>query len=162
MSRAAAARRLLLAALWTAALAASLYGLDRFLLGTPARGWQRAADPDQIPAEVRPVAAPAYLPERLGWPPDAVLYRVGESPGWWLGAGVTGGSDPDLWIGRGAPPAPEALGDARACVEGADPERCPEPWHHLSGRVEGEVVHVVGRLDPGELRRILAGLHPRE
>jgi len=157
------ARRIAIAAAWTAVFAVGLWKLDRALLAPPPpRGWVAVATIDQMPAAAGPVVLPAYLPGRFEWPPRVLRFRTGPHPGWWLGLFERGAAESSLWIGAGEAPLPEAMPAGSACVHGGAPG-CEGGWHGLSKQLpDGRAVHVITTLDPAEASRVLQGLQHAE
>jgi|GEM_PF-2499893 len=156
-----APRRLALTLVWTAVLAAGLYGADRFLLGDRPTGWQRALAMEAIPPEAGVIPTPRIVPEHLGWPPRVILYRVGPETGCWLGLAGATDDEPPLWIGVGAPPLPESLEPLAGCVSPLRVD-CPAGWRSLSVGSGGATIHVLGALPPAEMRRVIKGLEPHD
>ena len=149
-------RRSVAGLLWTVALVAGLYLVDRLLMG-PRRpqGWVEAESLAAVPAEVGPLPVPAFLPNTMAWPPARVIFRTGARPGWWLGLERSGG-EVGLWIGSGVDPVPAALGEVRSCVASA--VSCPRGWRVLSTSRSARTIFVVSRASTQQSARILAGL----
>jgi len=162
MRRGRTIRRPLWAAVWTAALAGALFGMDRLLWGPRIEGWAAATAVQEVPQAAGPVYLPAYLPERLRWPPSAIVYRLGDQPAWWLGLSAGQGGAPRLWVGQGGAPLPAVLGDAGRCLAAGPRGTCPPDWRHLSTLIGGQTIQVLGKLDAGELRRVIDSLAPTE
>ncbi|HYU16629.1 MAG TPA: hypothetical protein VEL05_11175 [Candidatus Acidoferrum sp.] len=143
---------------WTLLLGLAMRGLDRWIVGPPpAASWLVAARVQEVPRSAG-LPAPAYLPERLAWPPERVLYRA-DGAGAWIGVAEPAGEEPVLWIGVSGGAPPEALGRLAGCL--ADPGRavCPAGWRTLSRALpDGRPVFVLTSLDAREARRVLEGL----
>ena len=148
------------AVLWTLLLGALLLATDRLVLGPrPPRGWVAIARLEALPAEAGQPVVPPYLPETLVWPPGQIFYRTWPTPGWWLGLAERTGDPPQLWLGTGEAPPPAPLAPLAACWREGRSGRCPAGWRALStASARGLTLHLVGRLEPVELTRILEGL----
>lgn len=147
------------ALLWTAALIGLLYGTDRVFLGPGTFDWTQAPELAAMPAAAGRVLVPAYLPDTVRWPPQRVVYRTGETPGWWLGFAGSQSDTVQLWIGVGDSPVPAELGALGECLVIGTRQKCPSDWRALSTRVPpGQTLHIVGALGSVQMARILDGL----
>ncbi len=148
------------AMVWTLAVVAGLYAVDRTLIGSrPSTGWTEVDSLDEVPETAGRLATPAYLPDTVSWPPARILFRTTEAPGWWLGLSAADEDRIAVWIGSAAGPAPSALGEAAACVEETASAPCPPPWVVLSSEFAGNrTVFVITTLGGEDAARIIERL----
>ena len=148
--------------LWTAALLAGLWGVDRLIFGPPvAHGWQRVASGTEIDPALGPSVMPSYLGEALRWPPVSTWQQLHPKRGWWLALDGPGDDEPLLWIGNLADPPPAMPQGAAGCLRFGPRQNCQRPWHHLSTSVRGVgQVSLLTRLPAVQASRILRGLRP--